>query len=295
MVEEEKALLSSLMEAISKGDIDEINRLKYSNLFYGSNLLDVIINYIFLSELGIGFNFGSRTIAKGTKLYRIRRYKSEIDFSNSEQWSYPPLMPENRANEKGEAALYLGTTENVCLLETHIKYKEKYVLGEYEVQEDIILGGFLDCEDYKKTSWYLAGVILNAFLIAPSRNEKNDELFAMLDSVYKDTTENDLKFDINTIQKMNLPLKFGVINKRNEFYKMTNRILKPIKTKYKDGIQYSSCYIPVSTVGVSCTDCNIVLYRRGMTKICFKQAIIKTNKNKHTGIDMLKIIIKVSE
>ena len=70
-------------------------------------------------------------------------------------------MPENRANKSGEPALYLGTTENICILETHIRKNEKYVLGEYEVTEDIILGGFLDWEDHKSMKKYLAGVILN--------------------------------------------------------------------------------------------------------------------------------------
>jgi len=290
MEDEGKVLLESLLTAIKDGDSEKINKLKYENLFFGSNLLDVVINYIFLSHIGIEFNFGHQIIKKGTKLYRIRSFDEKTDFSKSKEWSFPPFKPENRANKEGEAALYLGTTENVCLLEAHIKEGQKYVLGEYIVEEDLVLGGFLDCEDYKKPSWYLAGVILNAYLIAPSRSDKNKELFEMLDEVYKDLTVNELQ--ITEAKKMSLPLKFGVINKRNEFYKTTNRIIEVIKSSYPDGISYSSCYIPVATIGIICNNHNIVLYKSGMNKIRFERAEIKTSKSKMTDIEVLKILVK---
>ena len=143
--EERIRLFGELVGAIQRGNKDEINRLKYDNLFYGSNLLDVIVNYITLSHVGITFDFGHQIIKKGMKLYRVRAYNESADFEDPSQWNYPPSMPENRANRSGEPALYLGSTENVCLLETHIKSGDKYYVGEYIIEEDICLGGFLSC------------------------------------------------------------------------------------------------------------------------------------------------------
>lgn len=286
---EKKALLVGLVNAIASGDKDEINRLKYDNLFYGSDLLDVVINYVFLSHIGIDFDFGHQTLKKGTKLYRVRSFKENTDFNDPSQWSFPPHMPENRANNSGEPALYLGSTENVCLLETHINKGEKYYLGEYEVVEDIVLGGFLDCEDRKKASWYLAGVILNAFLIAPARGDRNRELFEYLDGRYKGISRDDLQ--INGAHKVDLPIKFGVINKKEEFYKITNDLLEAIKYKYPDGIIYSSCFIPLATVGIVCSDHNVVLYREGMKKVRFIKSDLKICSLKFDGSDVIKVLI----
>lgn len=287
--EENKKMLYELVEAIKHGDMSEINRLKYDNLFYGSNLLDVIINYMTLSHAGINFDFGHQILKKGTRLYRVRSYQENTDFNDASQWNYPPHMPENRANHSGEPALYLGSTENVCLLETHIEIGGQYYLGEYEIIDDIELGGFLSCEDFKKVSWYLAGVILNAFLIAPARGDKNNDLFDYLDNVYKDIKPDDLQ--MSDAKKMDLPLKFGVINKKEEFYKVTNRLIEVIKTQHPEGLSYSSCYIPVATIGIICSDHNIVLYPEGIKKIKFIGSQLKTNTNKFNGLDILKILV----
>ena len=83
---------------------------------------------------------------------------------------------------------------------------------------------------------------------------------------------------------MDLPLKFGTINKKNEFYKLTNKILFSIKKKYPDGINYSSCFIPASTIGIYCSDTNIALYDKGMKKIKYISSTIKTNDKKQWDI-----------
>ncbi len=153
-INEEQKLYRALGKAIASNNTNDINRLKYECLFYGSNLLDVVISYITLARYGVSFDFGFRIIKKGTKLYRIRRYEKQINYNSKEQWSYPPSKPENRANRSGEPALYLGTTETVCILETHIAKDEDYVLGEYEVTDDIKLGGFLKNEKPNITSHF---------------------------------------------------------------------------------------------------------------------------------------------
>lgn len=292
-VEEERKLVTRLFDAVLSGDIDTVNRVKYDVLYYGSSLFDLIPNFILLSMFGVDFDFGAATIKKGTKLYRIRRYDSEVDFSDKKQWSYPPSMPQNRANRVGEAALYLGTTENVCILETHIGIGEQYVLGEYEVVEDIKVGGFLDCEDRNDLRKFLAGVVLNAFLIAPSRCDKNSKLFSVLDERFKNYTLDDLQF--SEADKLDLSLKFAALNKKEELYDLTNGILDPIRKRKLDGVSYSSCYIPVCTVGITCSDHNVVLYEKGMSKIRFLKATTKTNSSKVNGMEMLRLILDMGK
>lgn len=62
--EKGKRLLAELVNAIQSKDKEKIDKLKYDNLFYGSNLLTIISNYIFLSEIGVEFDFGSQIIKK---------------------------------------------------------------------------------------------------------------------------------------------------------------------------------------------------------------------------------------
>ena len=288
--DEGKRLVAALVEAVQNKDSEAIKNLKYENLFYGSNLLDVVISYIWLTHEIVDFDFGFHVIKKGTKLYRIRRYKKDTDFTDIKEWSYPPSMPENRANKKGEPALYLGTTETVCDLETHIKNGEKYVLGEYEVMEDIKLGGFLMCEDCSKMSRFLAPVILNAFLIAPSRGEKNKDLFDYIDEHYKDLSLNDLK--IADAKRLDLPLKFGFVNKKEEYYKITNNLIEPFKKKYPDGLFYSSCFLPLSTAGIICSDSNCVLYKSGMNKVRFINASIRIKESNISGVETIKLLVE---
>ncbi|MDY6392831.1 MAG: RES family NAD+ phosphorylase [Bacilli bacterium] len=285
---ESKRLLQDLFKALKSGDQAAINKLKYENLFYGSSLFDVVFNYIFLTANGITFDFGSHVLLKGTRLYRIRRYVEDVDFDDPKQWSYPPTMPVNRANRVGVPTLYLGTTETVCVLETHINTGEKYVLGEYEVNEDIALGGFWKCEDFQKISWYLAGVILNAFLISPSRSDKNRDLFAYLDQKYSGFSLNDLQMDEATA--FDLPLKFAVLNKSERFYDVTNRLADCLKGNYPEGIGYSSCYLPVATVGIMCSDYNIALYEPALSKIRFLKSSVKEKTSDISGIELIKII-----
>ncbi|MCI6329355.1 MAG: RES family NAD+ phosphorylase [Erysipelotrichaceae bacterium] len=290
MNEEGLKVCNELADALNKKDKDRIFKAKYDFLYFGSSILDVVINYLVLCENKIDIEFGSKIIKKGSKLYRIRRFSDRTDFDDPNEWKYPPSMPENRANKEGEPALYLGTTENVCLLETHIKKDEKYVLGEYEVIEDIKVGGFLACEDINYVYSYLSGVILNAFLIAPSRNEKNTKIFEYLDNIYGDIQLSDLTIKI--AKDIDLPLKFGVLNKKDLYYKTTNKLISKIKEKYPEGLSYSSCYIPMSTIYIECSDSNLVLYEAGMEKVKFVKSIIKNNTTKFTDLDFYKILIE---
>lgn len=292
--DEGKELFANLLRAYFKNDIESLDKIKYTYLFYGTNLLSVIFNYIFLTHsLNIDFDFGNYKLEKGTKLYRIRKYEDGINYNEQKQWSYNPKMAENRVNVQGEPMLYLGTTENICLFETHITNGEKYVLGEYEVTEDILLGGFLDCEYKTSNNSFFAGVILNAFLIAPSRNDKNDKLFKYLDEYYKAVQLDDLQ--IKNAKDVDLPFKFATINKKEEYYKLTNRLLKPIKNKYPDGIIYSSCYLPVSTIWIECSDMNVALSNKGMNKLKFLKAEIKNNNRTFDGVDIVKMLIKTKD
>lgn len=288
-----KESYAKYLNSLNNGCKDDIEKAKYNLLFEASNFLEIIVNYITLYKFGLKYDFGKRIIPKGTALYRIRCYETNTDFSNLNQWQAPPHRPQNRANIKGQEALYLGSTETICLLETHIKKNDMYALGIYEVAEDIEVGGYLSY-NLNNILHNMAGMILNAFLIAPSRSQRNKELFSYLDSKYGRISINDLT-DINELNRnggLELSVKFGVLNQLEKYYNLTNQLCTILSKDTPDGIKYSSCYLPIETVGIECSDFNIVLYNKGISKIKFVEHKIKTNVLDFDYIDFLKILIK---
>ena len=286
-----KEILTELIIATQSGDKKRIEKAKYKALLDCTNLFELVSNYIFLDHIGIKFNFGQSVIKKGTLLYRIRKLQDGIDFTNPAQWTAPPQRPQNRANVKGQEALYLGSTESVCLLETHIAKDEKYVLATYECLEDISLGGYFTLSrEYGEH--FIAGIVLNAFLIAPSRSDKNKEIFDFLDNRYCE-----LKLEELTDWKNNfdLPFKFAVLNRRDKYYELTNQICGILQKQNRNGIRYSSCYIPAEMPGICCSDFNIVLYPEGISKVKFVNCEIKTNTQKFTDLDLVKIVCETSD
>ena len=280
-----RKIVKELYNALENNDNDKIEKLKYKALSYGYSLIDVIVNYISLNKFGIKFNFGCKTIKKGTKFYRIREFKENIDFLNKKEWTPPPHRPQNRANKQGEEALYLGSSESICILEAQLHKDQKYVLAIYECIEDIKLGGFFAYNE-ENNLHNLAGITLNAFLIAPARCEKNTELFQYLDKEYMDVSLENLVDWKNSIE---LPYKFAVLNKKDKYYEVTNRLCDVLKEQYPDGIEYSSCYIPIETLGIECSDFNVVLYSEGIKKVNFITAEIKKYENFVDKIELAKI------
>lgn len=280
------------LNILNSGCEKDIKKAKYNLLFEASNFFEVVVNYVTLYEFGLKYDFGKSIIPKGTKLYRIRYYETDTDFSNLSQWKAPPHRPQNRANAKGQEALYLGSTETICLLEAHIKKGDTYVLGIYEVAENIEVGGYL-LYDSNIALHNLAGMILNAFLIAPSRSQRNKELFAYLDTQYGVLSLDDFT-DMNELKEkggLQLSMKFGVLNQLDKYYTLTNKLCKILSEDTPSGIRYSSCYLPLETVGIECSDFNIVLYSEGISKIKLVEYEIKTNTHDFDYTDFLKIII----
>lgn len=282
--------VNKLIEAIKNKDSQKIEKAKYEVLCDCANLFDLVTNYIVLDKFGVNFDFGTSVIKKGTKLYRIRRFNSNTDFNEPSQWTAPPLKPQNRANKKGQEALYLGSTETICLFETHMQTGEKYALATYECIDDIEVGGF--CLYKKDLYHFIAGVTLNACLIAPSRNEINKELFEYLDSFYGDLQPDDIRDWKNNFD---LPLQFAVLNKRNQYYETTNCITDILRKQTPCGIRYSSCYLPMETLSIVCSDFNVVLYKEGISKVKFLRADIKTNEQKLSDVDLIKIVCEISK
>ena len=252
------------LNSLNSGCDDEIEKEKYNLLFEASDLFEVIVNYVVLYKFGLKYDFGKSIIPRGTKLYRIRCYEDNTDFSNPNQWKAPPHKPQNRANIKGQEALYLGSTETICLLEAHIKKDDIYALGIYEATENIEVGGFLAYHSNNKF-YNLSGMILNAFLIAPSRSLRNGAL--------------------------ELPMKFGVLNQLDKYYDLTNQLCNILSEDTPNGIRYSSCYLPMQTMGIECSDFNIVLYSEGISKVKLVDHKIKTNINDFDYTDLLKFIL----
>ena len=287
--EEYYDLIQKYIIATKSNKIEDVIQAKCDLILYDANYVSVISNYVAFSKEGIELKYGSNKISKGTQLYRIRYFDKNIDFSDISQWNPNPKRTENRANIQGEEALYLSNDEFLCRLETHLKPNQKYVVGTYECIEDIEVGGFItplsDNEMYR-----LIGMVLNAFLIAPSRSDKNQDLFHYLDNKYGQLDLDD--FSIYDISTMDLQFKYGVLNKNDMYYKMTNMICNTIKKNYPDGIRYSSCYMPFDTIGVECSIYNVVLYPTGIKKIKFKKQEIKINDFNYNEIDVVKTLLE---
>lgn len=179
------------------------------------------------------------------------------------------------------------------MLEAHIKKGDKYALGIYEVEEDIEVGGYLTY-DSNNGLRNLAGVVLNAFLIAPSRSQRNKELFSFLDSYYGVLTLDDFANmdELNENGGLLLPMKLGVLNQHEKYYDLTNQLSIILSEDTPDGIRYSSCYLPLETVGIECSDFNIVLYSEGISKVKLIDHKIKTNILDFDYTDLVKVIMK---
>lgn len=276
--EDDIKAVESLINAVNSNDELLKTKEKYNFLWRVSDLFELIPNYVFLDKIGVSFDFGRRVVGKGTKLFRIRAYDKNFDFSNPKEWQPSPLKRQNRANREGKEALYLGSTEMICFLETHMKEKQKYALGMYECIEDFEVGGFLSFDKHNNLHT-LAAIVLNAFLIAPSRSEKNKELFSYLDDYLGKVTLDNLTSLKDTVlnekEEILLPFKFAVLNQGDKLYNLTNRICEVIEKQTPNGIRYSSCYIPLETPGIECSDYNLVLYQKGISKLKFMNYEIK--------------------
>ena len=286
-----KAAFQKLSDALNSGDHGKIEKAKCDCIYETTNFFEAAIVYVTLEQCGQHFDFGSYTIPKGTILYRIREYKEDTDFSKPSEWTPPPHRPMNRANREGEKALYLNVMEEACLLETHIAEGKKYVLGTYEVIEDIVVGGYFSIP--KENQRLLGiGIALNAILIAPSRDERNTELFEFLDEVYGEVYPNDIQWaDIKN--NLWLPFKLAVMNRREEYHKITNMLCDILKQKYPDGVRFSSCYLPVETIDIESNCYNLALYETGIKKLRFIKHEIKTNSKKEfTSTNLAKILLQ---
>lgn len=282
-------LLKDYIIAEQNNQVENVIQAKCQLIVHEENFISLISNYITLNMFGIRLDYGSNIIKKGTLLYRIRYFKDNIDFSDTSQWDPNPNRTENRANVQGEEALYLSSDELLCKFETHLKPNEKYVIGTYECMEDIEVGSFTTPLS-NNNLYVLIGIILNAFLTAPARSEKNTDLFKYLDDKY--SLLNSYDFSIKDIFNMDLPFKLGALNKSDKYYEITNLICNTIKRNYPEGIRYSSCYIPAETVCIECSSFNLALYKEGIKKLKFKGYEIKLNDLNYNEIDIIKTILE---
>ena len=285
--EKTRQLLQNYYNAAKFNNKKEIETSKYELLCDANNLFEIVINYVFLSQKGFNFDFGESIISKNTVFYRIRKFDENTDFSKSSEWTPPPHKPENRANRKGETALYVASNEEICLCETHIKQGEKYAVAKYKCIDDIRLGGFLSIAEGNNIAQLIAGIALNAFLIAPARGKNNKDLFDCLQSLYGDIQLADVR---NWQKSFDLPYRFALLNKRETYYKLTNQLCDNLKKRFPDGIRYSSCYMPVETIGIKSNAFNVCLYGAGINKVCLLDYKIKTNTSNISEIEIAKII-----
>lgn len=285
--------IDRLNEAVLSGDVRRAKEAQYKALLDSASLLGVVVNYLTLESVGCHFDFGSSTIEKGTVLYRVRGYKEGTDYSFSSAWSAPPMRHRGRANRQGEEALYVASQEFICLLETHMAPGAKYALARYECVKDITVGGFISGSQ-SNALHDMAGLILNAFLIAPSRSKWNSDLFDYLDGHYGHIKLKDL-CGLDHVRErggLELPFKFAVMNQRDQLYGLTNELCDVLKKSNPCGVRYSSCYVPVETAGITSNAFNLALYRDGIDKLRFVDSKIKTNDSNFTCVDIVKCLVE---
>lgn len=285
--------IDRLNEAVLSGDVQRIEEAQYKALLDSVSLLGVVVNYLTLERAGCHFDFGSSTIKKGTVLYRVRDYKEGTNYSHPSAWGAPPMRNRGRANHQGEESLYVASQEFICLLETHTAPGAKYALARYECTRDITVGGFTKGSQ-SNALHDMAGLILNAFLIAPSRSERNSDLFDYLDGHYGRIRLEDL-CGLDPARErggLELPFKFAVMNQRDQLHEMTNELCDVLKKSNPCGIRYSSCYVPMETAGITSNAFNLALYRDGIDKLRFIDSEIKVCGSKFTCVDIVKCLVE---
>ena len=286
-----KTRFQALLDAIKTGDSSEIERKKVNLLFTARCYYEVIFNYLFLEKIGFHFDFGFDTIKKGTLLYRVRKLDKPFNINDKKEWGPSPFKRENRANKNNETAMYFNVMPDICELETHLNKNVKYAIAKYEVKEDIVVGGYFNFKGDKRL--FIAGVLFNSFLIAPSRGENNLEMFKVLDNHYGKLNIDDVTDDDVKNNNFDLPLKLAVlVTKDDTYYHLTNEICDVLKRYYPDGIRYSSCYAPIETIGISSNCYNLVLYEEGIKKISFVDAKELVYNQKMTSTDLIKIMFE---
>lgn len=274
--------------AAHKNDVKMFNKQRDRFLVSGDDLFRIIANYLTLDKMQCAPCFDGRILSKGRKFYRIRKYDPNTDFSDPKQWTAPPIQfrNQNRANHKGQEALYLADSEVLCLWETHIKNGDKYALATYECIDNIIVGSlsYLNPTNVKLN---IASFVLNSFLMAPARKpDENLEVFEYLDNHFGIVNPTDLKIEDGLL----LPYKFGVMNKKHQYYELTNQICDVIAKFTPDGIKYSSCYMPLESCGLNCATNNIVLYHSGIEKVKLIGYSIKECDGDYSELTPIKII-----
>jgi hypothetical protein len=125
--------------------------------------------------------------------------------------------------------------------------------------------------------------------MAPARKQdENLEVFEYLDKHFGRVLPLDLRIEDGVL----LSYKFGVMNQNYEYYDLTNQICDVIAKNFPDGIMYGSCYMPLETTGLNCSDKNIVLYSSGIDKIQYRNHIIRTCPQDYSTLIPIKTIIE---
>lgn len=124
--------------------------------------------------------------------------------------------------------------------------------------------------------------------------KKSADVFSVLDTIFDDIDYSNIRLkDFNDLKlKSAMPYRIGMINKRDKYYEITNTLCDTLKSKHPKGIRYSSCWIPVETVGLACSDYNIVLYEKGLDSIQFIESEIKTNTSKVSQKEITECLLR---
>ena len=278
-------IFNKIIEKYLENDLDDLYDLQIkflSNIDYS----DILGRMALMIYIGLPLKTLPVILKKGTKLYRIRRGINSNNINDEDEWKPNPKKTKNRFNDEGEEALYLASSDVLCLLELHIKKDEDYAIAQYEVLEDINLGTF----DKTKTRADINVLsFLNVVMMIINSSEENITTLKLLDKTLGKMTFEEI-FN-NPILNYFAPFKLGLILKGNDPHFYTRMLSKNFKTCDLDGIRYSSSFLPLGSPLFFVSEYNYVLYSKGIKKIKFLSSERKTSKSDYSIDVMVKLMM----
>lgn len=147
-----------------------------------------------------------------------------------------------------------------------------------------------------------ASMLLNACLIAPARESKNDGLFSYLESKFGDLSLDNLgnvkENLLDGREEFILPFKIGYVIQKNT-YELTNALCSVLKKNFPKAIRYSSCYAPIEGAGFESNAFNLAVFEKGLSHFRWIGYEMKTNVSRNgyalTDVNVAKTFIESGE
>lgn len=223
-------------------------------------------------------------LKKDTYLYRIRRTNGISDPNNPKEWEPTPKdkAHQGRFNREGESVLYVGSDPEFLEREVRLNENEEYYLAKYVCKKTFSVGSFLGADNQVNTLIHkVAMSVFNSNDLTKRENQLIDK--------YYELVKNESLFELSTDMLASL----FIYKMLPGLYSVTNRLGQLILRNNKNGIRYSSAFVPLELSGASevitldgVAFGNYVLSLEGYKNIDFVLAEKKVAK-KATGLELM--------